>query len=156
MWRRFPKCLSIIWMIILVTSFSNEAAAQRGPTAFAAATGAPTDFEDVKALVWRAAVRPRLYKVTGPEAIRTGEDARFSASANIDAVTLPIRLEWDFGDGIRATGLHAVHRYEQPGTYTVTVSISNRYGSAADTMVVEVLDAGSGTSDDEISSTPRL
>jgi PKD repeat protein len=38
---------------------------------------------------------------------------------------------WDFGDGTTASGRRVVHRYTEPGTYTATVTVTDRYGGTA-------------------------
>jgi PKD repeat protein len=35
---------------------------------------------------------------------------------------------WDFGDGTRGNGVRASHVYERPGSYTVTLTVSNQRG----------------------------
>jgi len=42
-----------------------------------------------------------------------------------DTVKTGFRWEWDFGDGIRATGITAEHCYAGPGLYDVTLDIVN-------------------------------
>ncbi len=36
---------------------------------------------------------------------------------------------YDFGDGINATGINLVHMYRYPGTYTVTLSVKKSNGN---------------------------
>ena len=38
--------------------------------------------------------------------------------------------EWNFGDGSRGTGRQVTHTWARAGTYTVTLVVSGRYGSA--------------------------
>ncbi len=47
----------------------------------------------------------------------------FSDEANIYLDTLPLRYEWDFGDGIKMQGIEAEHCYQQPGVYHVALNI---------------------------------
>lgn len=37
---------------------------------------------------------------------------------------------WDFGDGTTSTDKNPMHTYEQPGTFNVTLTITNAYGTA--------------------------
>ncbi|WNJ20360.1 PKD domain-containing protein [Pontibacter sp. G13] len=47
---------------------------------------------------------------------------------------------WDFGDGDTASGAFPIHTYTQPGTYTVTLQITNVFGCTdTETGVVEVI-----------------
>ena len=47
---------------------------------------------------------------------------------------------WTFGDGGSSSEWTPLHRYTFPGTYTVTLTVTNSGGSAQDTMTVEVMD----------------
>jgi len=42
----------------------------------------------------------------------------------------PTSWSWDFGDGTGATTRNPVHRYTDPGTYTVTLTVTNAVGSS--------------------------
>ena len=42
---------------------------------------------------------------------------------------------WDFGDGETSTELHPVHVYDEPGEYTVTLSMAGHSGSDVETRV---------------------
>ncbi|OQY43367.1 MAG: hypothetical protein B6242_14820, partial [Anaerolineaceae bacterium 4572_78] len=49
---------------------------------------------------------------------------------------------WDFGDGSSATTLNATHAYAVKGTYTVTLTVTDRFdGVTTETLTVEVLGA---------------
>ena len=47
----------------------------------------------------------------------------FYDEGNLDLDTLPLRYEWDFGDGEKEIGLEVEHCYSGPGEYTVQLSI---------------------------------
>jgi outer membrane protein OmpA-like peptidoglycan-associated protein/chitodextrinase len=47
----------------------------------------------------------------------------FYDEGNLDLDTLPLRYEWDFGDGGKETGLEVEYCYSSPGEYTVQLSI---------------------------------
>ena len=47
----------------------------------------------------------------------------FYDEGNLDLDTLPLRYEWDFGDGEKEIGLEAEHCYSGPGEYTIQLSI---------------------------------
>jgi VCBS repeat protein/PKD domain-containing protein/IPT/TIG domain-containing protein/putative Ig domain-containing protein len=56
----------------------------------------------------------------------TSEPIAFSLSVRgYDFFCLQHSFAWEFGDGQRGVGDHATHTYNQPGTYTVTLTISN-------------------------------
>ena len=61
----------------------------------------------------------------------------------VDAVvtgTEPVQITVDFGDGTTASTLPARHAYAAPGEYTVTITVSNAYGTDVCTIPVLVGD----------------
>jgi PKD repeat protein len=46
---------------------------------------------------------------------------------------LPDSRQWDFGDGTTSTEVNPVHTYENPGKYTVTLTVANDAGTDAAT-----------------------
>ena len=70
-----------------------------------------------------------------------GVSTTVDASASSDAVGID-SYEWDFGDGTTATGQTSAHTYADPGTYTVTLTVTDAAGNAdSDTLTVTVEDA---------------
>lgn len=53
-------------------------------------------------------------------------------------------ISWDFGDGSKTTGLYAAHLYASPGTYTVTLTLENDFGSSVTTQEITVKDSAGG------------
>lgn len=47
----------------------------------------------------------------------------FEDEGSFDTDTLPLRYEWDLGDGTRVAGLTAQHCYAAPGSYSVKLNI---------------------------------
>jgi len=45
----------------------------------------------------------------------------------------PMTYQWDFGDGATSTDQNPTHSYIQRGTYTVTLTVKNAYGTATAT-----------------------
>ena len=45
---------------------------------------------------------------------------------------------WDFGDGNNSTMQHPVHNYSMPGSYTVTLTVTNDCGVDMETKVVDI------------------
>jgi len=72
------------------------------------------------------------------------ETVQFDGSNSVASEGFINDYIWDFGDGNTGTGEKPIHRYEEPGTYNVTLTIVGRdYGSCAnkatDEMTVTVL-----------------
>lgn len=59
---------------------------------------------------------------------RPGERITFEAVDVTDESTSSLRYAWDFGDGRQATGARVTHAYDDPGTYEVTLTITDNRG----------------------------
>ena len=72
----------------------------------------------------------------GPQTVETGESVSFTSNVRGDR---PVDCEWEFGDGETSTNCNPTHVYGEAGTYNVTFTASNEYGSdtASCTKVVE-------------------
>ena len=68
-----------------------------------------------------------------------GNELSFDASASVDPDGRIVRYTWTFGDGAFADTPRATHRYNAPGTFTVTLSVEDDQGaSAQDQLTVTV------------------
>ncbi len=56
----------------------------------------------------------------------------FDASGSSDDVGI-FSYEWDFGDGTTGTGVNPTHVYSAPGTYTVTLTVTDHAGQSVQT-----------------------
>lgn len=79
----------------------------------------------------------------GDDIVMTREDtARFDASASYDANGDPLSYRWDFdasnGIGSDVSGARTSWAGYQPGTYTVTLSVSDGCATSVDTLTVTV------------------
>ena len=54
--------------------------------------------------------------------------SRFEGGSSLDADGTVTHWSWEFGDGTNAVGQTASHTYQQPGTYTVTLEITDNEG----------------------------
>lgn len=67
--------------------------------------------------------------------------------------TNPITGIWDFGDGATAAEISATHRFERPGTFTVSRTVSTHCGSEAATREIAVYAADFRA--DPVTGSPR-
>ena len=79
-----------------------------------------------------------ILAVSGPDSLLTNESGTFSATINEEAKP-PVTYEWQFGDNASAQGNPAYHTYNEAGSYTVTVTASNRKGKSQDTGQTSVI-----------------
>ena len=61
----------------------------------------------------------------------SGLTVTFDASSSYDPDGYIVSYEWDFGDGSTASGVTVTHTYSQPGTYTVTLTVTDNDGLIA-------------------------
>ncbi|MCP4696699.1 MAG: PKD domain-containing protein [Gammaproteobacteria bacterium] len=95
-------------------------------------------------------IRTRQVWINAPPVVDAGENKRvaaledvlFDGSDSFDSDGSISRYQWDFGDGAQADGKNAVHPYEAPGSYKVTLTVTDNAGmtnsSAADDLTVIV------------------
>lgn len=75
----------------------------------------------------------------GPYSSEPGRAIVFSAAASYDPDGEPLRYNWNFGDGSTGTGIAPSHTYASPGTYQVSLSVSDgRCGTAEAGATAEV------------------
>ncbi|MDM7926003.1 MAG: PKD domain-containing protein [bacterium] len=85
--------------------------------------------------------RPEAGIETGrPERPGPGEAVRFTAFGSRDGDGLIRSYAWDFGDGEKAEGIEAVHRYRTPGAFRAVLAVTDNSGTdcATDTAGVTV------------------
>lgn len=72
--------------------------------------------------------------VAGPDRrVAVGDAVELDGGRSYDPDGRVAAWSWDFGDGARAEGASATHRYEQPGTYTATLTVRDGAGLANST-----------------------
>jgi len=78
----------------------------------------------------------------GTVSVGVGEDVEFDGSASEARGDATIdEYDWDFGDGNDDTGETVTHSYDETGTYTVTLEVTDSNGATGEaTVTVEVTD----------------
>lgn len=70
---------------------------------------------------------PPTARINGPTDGQTGQILTFDGSTSSGDSTLA-GYAWDFGDGSGATGAQASHEYTEPGSYNVTLTVTDDEG----------------------------
>lgn len=85
--------------------------------------------------------------VAGFTADPTSGTAPLTVNFTDQSTNSPTSWQWDFGDGASSTEQNPVHTYNNAGTYTVTLTASNSYGSNPEVKAdyITVTNGGGGT-----------
>lgn len=76
----------------------------------------------------------------GPYQAETGQGIMFDGTGSSDQDGDPLSFVWRFGDGSAGAGSNPVHTYAAPGTYQVTLTVTDgRGGEDTDTATATVL-----------------
>ena len=82
---------------------------------------------------------PEILTLTSDKETVSVCDADPSVTFTANAVgSDPLSYTWDFGDGQSSTAASPSHTYDQPGSYTVTLTLTNDAGTDSRTTVVNV------------------
>lgn len=76
-------------------------------------------------------VAPNVAPTASFTATPTYLDAAFDATASVDPDGSIIGYAWNFGDNGTATGVTPTYHYATPGTYTVTLTVTDNRGETA-------------------------
>jgi outer membrane protein OmpA-like peptidoglycan-associated protein/opacity protein-like surface antigen len=97
--------------------------------------------EEVRTLrvnVIDAGAPPQILAIhADPASPATRSPVRFSAEVRGER---PMEYRWDFGDGTTSTQESPAHTYMEPGTYTVTLRVTNEWGADDASRPVTVTD----------------
>ncbi|HEV3000820.1 MAG TPA: S8 family serine peptidase [Solirubrobacteraceae bacterium] len=69
--------------------------------------------------------------VTSTDSVRNFEAVTFDGTGSTDRDGQIASYAWDFGDGTTGTGASAQHAYDWPGTYTVSLTVTDDDGATA-------------------------
>ncbi len=67
--------------------------------------------------------------IQAPDSAKDKKDVQFDGTQSHDVDGTIVSYAWDFGDGATATNSTASHRYAKPGTYTVTLTVTDDQGA---------------------------
>lgn len=88
---------------------------------------------------------PPVAQSDGPNQAMLGKGlamTAFEATASSDSDGNIVSYEWDFGDGQTASGASVIHGYSSPGSYAVTVQVTDNCGATnQSTITLNVVDA---------------
>ena len=76
-------------------------------------------------VVVNAAPEPQI---DGPQRVAVGQAVTFDGGMSGDSDGAITGFEWDFGDGTVTGGVLAAHRYETPGVFTVSLTVTDDAG----------------------------
>ncbi|MHB1836250.1 MAG: PKD domain-containing protein, partial [Solirubrobacteraceae bacterium] len=71
-----------------------------------------------------------------------GPSVALDASASLDPDGTVASYRWDFGDGSTGDGVTAGHTYSEPGTYTITLTVTDDGGATATTSRQVIVQGG--------------
>ncbi|MFL6332500.1 MAG: PKD domain-containing protein [Pyrinomonadaceae bacterium] len=73
--------------------------------------------------------QPPVADAGGPYSGITGQTTLFSGAGSFDSDGQLTSYAWSFGDGGTASGVSPTHAYASPGTYTVTLTVTDNLGA---------------------------
>jgi parallel beta-helix repeat protein len=76
--------------------------------------------------------------ITGSTQATQGDEVSFDGSTSYDSDGTLVSYQWNFGDGIQATGAMQTHTYESEGTYTVSLTVTDN-DAGTDTTTLSIL-----------------
>ncbi len=90
---------------------------------------------NTRSVLVTAAAQPPVAEAGGPYSGTTGIPITFNGAASTGAISTYL---WSFGDGSSAQGISTTHTYNNPGTYTATLTVYSGTQQSTDTAQVTV------------------
>jgi PKD repeat protein len=84
--------------------------------------------------------------ISAPTASCTGQSCSLNGSSSSDPDGSISGYAWSFGDGGTSTAVRPSHRYAAPGTYSVTLTITDDQGGTGTSTIPVTVDAGDPSS----------
>jgi len=85
-----------------------------------------------------------------PDNLFANQTITFDASTSFDPDGIIVSYLWDFGDGTTGAGAKPVHEYIRPGTYLVTLVITDNSGNAYTKQITINVAAGTDVTESEL------
>jgi chitodextrinase len=85
-----------------------------------------------------------------PDDLFANQTIAFDASGSYDSDGIIVSYLWDFGDGTTGVGAKPVHEYIQPGTYLVTLVITDNSGNTYTEQITITVAAGTDVAESEL------
>jgi hypothetical protein len=85
-----------------------------------------------------------------PDNLFANQTIVFDASASFDPDGIIVSYLWDFGDGTTGAGVKPVHEYTRPGTYLVTLVITDNSGNTYTKQITINVAAGTDVAESEL------
>ena len=80
----------------------------------------------------------------GPYEGFAGEPVQFDGSDTYDPNYDDLTFSWDFGDGSKGSGKTPKHTYDEPGTYTIKLTVTDEDGASDEDTTTVVIEEGTG------------
>jgi hypothetical protein len=81
----------------------------------------------------------------GPYTAMVGQPITFEGGGSSDPDMDPLTFMWSFGDGSTALGINPAHTYQQPGVFTVTLTVDDgRGGQHSASTTATIAETGDG------------
>jgi PKD repeat protein len=90
--------------------------------------GGLTHTDNTSATIGEVINQPPVADAGGPYAGQLDEIISFDGTASTDPDGSITSYEWDFGDGVTASGANPDHSYSQEGSYNVTLTVTDNDG----------------------------